>query len=109
MELKVKKENVLKAAEQSATVKAILEKLHPEAFEMGFDANKIYAFKSKYGDLYKLHRVEGGKHAFIELEASNSWANGSRDSGQEMIDGASGLVVEFDNVKDFANWILENS
>jgi len=73
---------------------------------------KIYAFKS-YTDIYKLHRIQlsgaSEKFAWISLGESICYANGLFDNVQTALLGSKDSdIFEFDNLKEFANWISEN-
>lgn len=71
------------------------------------DIYKIYAFKG-YQNIYKAHRVEDDKYAFIDMETSSFYANDIHDSLQKLIkdtikDGNE--VFEFCNLEEFIEWM----
>ena len=72
---------------------------------------KIYAFKG-ISNIYKLHRInERGidRYAFISLENSLTYANGTFDSLRRAIETTivNDTVFEFDNVREFLEWATE--
>lgn len=71
------------------------------------NTHKIYAFKG-YQNIYKAHRVEDDKYAFIDMETSNFYANDVHNSLQKLIkytieDGDE--VFEFSDLEEFIAWM----
>lgn len=72
------------------------------------DSFNIYAFKSNSGEVYKAHRVQGGLYAFVDMATSQCYANDVHSSLQKLIEYtlATGYeVFEFDNFKEFVEWL----
>jgi hypothetical protein len=72
------------------------------------DERKIYACVS-YDTIYKAHRVDDDRWAFISMEESICWANGDYSSLREVIKSkiGSNSIYEFDTTKEFLKWALE--
>lgn len=71
------------------------------------DDNNIYTFKG-YDDIYKAHRIEDDKFAFVCLNDSKCYANGIHDSLEKLIGHtlrAGDEVFEFNNFKEFVEWL----
>ena len=71
------------------------------------DIYKIYAFKG-YSNIYKAHRVEKDRYAFIDMESSNFYANDVHDSLQKLIKNTidnGNEVFEFANFEEFIEWL----
>jgi len=73
-----------------------------------FNETKIYAHTA-YGEIYKIHRLwdetELVRFAWININDSVCLASGSNIDVEKEIKKKD--VHIFDNVKDFANWILK--
>lgn len=71
------------------------------------DADNIYVFKG-YSDIYKAHRIEDDKFAFISLADSKCYANGIHDSLEKLVEHtlwAGDEVLEFEDFDDFVDWL----
>ena len=70
---------------------------------------KIYAFRGFDDYVYKLHRVNDDMLAFISMEDSFCWADGSHSSMEEAIQAQkrSDIVFEFGSLKEFCEWCLK--
>ena len=71
------------------------------------DEDNIYVFK-EYSDIYKAHRIEDDKFAFISLADSKCYANGIYNSLEELIEHTLSddkEVFEFDVFEEFVEWL----
>lgn len=71
------------------------------------DDDNIYTFKG-CDDIYKAHRIEDDKFAFVCLNDSKCYANGIYDSLEELIGHtlrAGDEVFEFVGFKEFVEWL----
>jgi ferredoxin-fold anticodon binding domain-containing protein len=71
------------------------------------DADNIYVFKG-YSDIYKAHRIEDDKFAFISLADSKCWANGIYNSLEKLIENTllgDDEVLEFEDFDEFVDWL----
>ena len=71
------------------------------------DIYKIYAFKG-CTNIYKAHRVENDKYAFIDMETSTFYANDVHNSLQKLIKNTidnGNEVFEFANLEEFIEWM----
>ena len=82
--------------------KQALKLIIPNAFEPIFSREKIYVYRN-----YKLHRVVGDEYAFIDMETSNCWANGSGNP-THLIKYAGKELKVFDSYKEYIKWTYEN-
>lgn len=72
------------------------------------DAQKIYAFKTRYGGLFKLHRLGTEGWAMISLVTSTNWAAGSHLTAAKALKASSGdEIYEFTGLQEFLKWALE--
>lgn len=70
------------------------------------DVDNIYVFKG-YSDIYKAHRIEDDKFAFISLADSKCYANGIYSSLQTLIEHTlfGEEVFEFVDFTEFVEWL----
>ena len=70
------------------------------------DEDNIYVFKG-YSDIYKAHRIEDDKFAFVSLANSKCWANGIYNSLQTLIEHTlfCDEVLEFEDFEEFVEWL----
>jgi len=73
--------------------------------------DKIYAFADKDGDIYKLHRLwEDEQCAWGDMENVSFFWNGKQDTMRKAIESVlSKNVYEFDNLKEFAEWLVKET
>lgn len=113
--LTITKEKVLEAASKCSTAKATLRVLFPDIFkeEIEFDSHKVYAVISNWsGKIFKLNKGEGSQYVFYSMDSSDMRLFTREETAQDALKRAKskGMKIHaFDNQKDFAKWLLENS
>jgi len=95
-------------------MKKVICDLKPSDVVLAAEANeyKIYVLKSEW-DICKAHKIyskNGEKFAFVALDDSTSWANGTTNSLSNLLMSAIhlGEIYEFDTMKEFVSWLSEN-
>jgi len=96
-------EKVLKIAETSECALIKAKELFPEFF-IKHNEYSIYAFKSGIS-VYKLHRIANSTYAWICINDSLCYADGTHNLAEKALKSYAGKYVEFSNLKSFASWL----
>jgi hypothetical protein len=87
--------------------RVVIELNVPNVALMDVDDDNIYTFKG-CTDIYKAHRIEDDKFAFVSLNDSKCYANGIYDSLEKLIEYTlldDDEVFEFVDFKEFVEWL----
>ncbi len=117
--LTVKKDLVLKAAEQCPTFKGIAKTLFPELYDIEWDQSKWYAFHDPRGSIYvfsgvkivdEVNENQNDQRQFLwsNLGSGNNWNGLHRTFADAVKSVGKSNVKSFNSRKELVNYISQN-